>query len=112
MAGEHKCIFCYEAGLPLTVENVRKQKRFHPRCGTSFLLIVLILGILVSSIVTWDSLLLRVLLKIITLPIVCSVSYEIIKLAGRCQNPFTRAISAPGMWLQRLTTQEPDDLGD
>lgn len=62
-----------------------------------------------SSIVTWDSLLLRVLLKIITLPIVCSVSYEIIKLAGRCQNPFTRAISAPGMWLQRLTTQEPDD---
>lgn len=107
--GEHKCIFCYEAGLPLTVENVRKQKRFHPRCGTSFILIVLILGILVSSIVTWDSLLLRVLLKVVTLPIVCSVSYEIIKLAGRCRNLFTRAISAPGMWLQRLTTQEPDD---
>lgn len=107
--GEHKCIFCYENGLPLTVENVKAQKRFHPRCGTSFLLIVLILGILVASVVTWNNLLIRVLLKVITFPIVCGVSYEIIKLAGRHQNLATRIISAPGMWLQRLTTQEPDE---
>ncbi len=106
---EHKTIFCYEAGEELTVENVRKQKRFHPRCGTSFLLIVVIVSVLVTSFVTWQSPWLRVALKILLLPVVVGISYEIIKLAGRYTNLCTRIISAPGMWLQHLTTQEPDD---
>ena len=106
---EHKCIFCYEAGDALTVENVRKQRRFHPRCGTSFLLIVLVLSILVSSIVTWDNMLIRVALKLLMLPVVCGLSYELIKFAGRHTNLLTRIISAPGLWLQRLTTNEPND---
>lgn len=106
---EHKCIFTYEAGLPLTVENVRRQKRFHPRCGTSFLLIVMILSILIFSVVTWDNILVRILLKLALLPVVCGISYELIKLAGRYTNVVTRIISAPGLWLQRLTTREPDD---
>lgn len=105
---EHKTIFCYEHGNDLTVENVLKEKRFHPRCGTSFLLIVLILSILVSSVVTWDSLVLRVVLKIACLPLVVGIAYEIIKFAGRHDNILTRIISAPGLWLQRLTTAEPD----
>lgn len=105
---EHKTIFCYEHGQEMTVENVLKEKRFHPRCGTSFLLIVLVLSILVFSVVTWDSLVLRVVLKFAFLPLVVGVAYEIIKFAGRHDNPFTRAISAPGLWLQRLTTAEPD----
>ena len=106
---EHKTIACYEHGEELTVENIRKYTRFHPRCGTSFLLIVLIISILVSSVVTWNSLVIRVLLKLLMLPIVVSISYEIIKLAGRYDNPVTRIVSAPGLWLQRLTTREPDD---
>lgn len=106
---EHKTIFCYEKGLELNVENVRKQIRFHPRCGTSFLLIVLIISILVSSIVTWDNLLLRVVLKVLSIPVIVGVAYEIIKFAGRHDNLLTRIISAPGLWLQRFTTQEPDD---
>lgn len=106
---EHKTIFCYEAGEELTVENVKKQKRFHPRCGTSFLLIVVIVSVLVTSFVTWNSPWLRVVLKILLLPVVVGISYEIIKLAGRYTNLCTRIISAPGMWLQHLTTQEPDD---
>lgn len=106
---EHKTIACYEAGEELTVENVRGKSRYHPRCGTSFLLIVLVISILVFSAVTWSSILLRVGLKLLSLPIVVGVAYEIIKLAGRYDNPVTRAVSAPGMWLQRLTTVEPDD---
>jgi uncharacterized protein YqhQ len=106
---EHKTIACYEAGEELTVENVRTKKRFHPRCGTSFLLIVLVVSILVFSVVTWSSVVLRVLLKLLMLPLVVGVAYEIIKLAGRFDNILTRAISAPGIWLQRLTTVEPDD---
>ncbi len=105
---EHKTIFCYEHGQELTVENVQKFQRFHPRCGTSFLLIVLVISILVFSVVTWDSLFLRVFLKLLLLPVVVGIAYEIIKFAGRHDNPFTRAISAPGLWLQRLTTSEPD----
>ena len=107
--GEHKTIACYEAGDELTVENVRKYTRFHPRCGTSFLLIVLVISILVTSVVTWNSLLVRVVLKIALLPVVVGIAYEIIKLAGRYDNWATRIISAPGLWLQRLTTNEPDD---
>ena len=106
---EHKTIFCYEQGLELTVENVRKQKRFHPRCGTSFLLIVLVISILVSSVITWESVLVRVGLKILLLPVTVGISYEIIKFAGRHDNWLTRIISAPGLWFQNFTTQEPDD---
>lgn len=106
---EHKTIACYEAGDELTVENVKKHVRFHPRCGTSFILIVLIISILMFSVVTWDQLWLRIVLKFALLPVVVGISYEIIKLAGRYDNIVTRIISAPGLWLQRLTTNEPDD---
>ena len=109
---EHKTIFCYEAGLPLTVENVREQKRLHPRCGTSFLILVMIISILVFSLLpssTWDNLALRVLYRLLLLPLVAGLSYEAIKFAGRCDNLFTRIISTPGMLLQRITTKEPDD---
>ena len=106
---EHKTIFCYEHGEELTVENVRKYTRFHPRCGTSFLVIVLLLSILVSSMVSWNNLWMRVGLKVLCLPIIMSLSYECIKFAGRHDNLFTRILSAPGLWTQRLTTREPDD---
>ena len=99
---EHKTIFCYEHGEELTVENVRKYTRFHPRCGTSFLVIVLLLSILVSSMVSWDNLWMRVVLKVLCLPIIMSLSYECIKFAGRHDNLFTRILSAPGLWTQRL----------
>ena len=106
---EHKTIACYEAGEELTPENAKKFKRFHPRCGTSFLLIVLILGIIVFSVVTWDSLLIRTVLKVVLIPVVVGLAYEIIRLAGRYDNIVTRIVSAPGLWLQRITTNEPDE---
>ena len=106
---EHKTIACYEKQLPLTVENIREQVRFHPRCGTSFILIVLVISILVSSVITVDQLLWRVLFKMLLLPVVIGLAYEIIKFAGRHDNIVTRIISAPGLWFQRLTTFEPDD---
>ena len=106
---EHKTIACYEAGEELTVENVRHHRRFHPRCGTSFMILVLIVSILLFSVLPWSSTGLRVVLKLLLLPVVMGVSYELIKLAGRYDNLFTRIISAPGLWLQRLTTFEPDD---
>ena len=106
---EHKTIACYEAGEELTVENVRHHRRFHPRCGTSFMILVLIVSILLFSVLPWSSTGLRVVLKLLLLPVVMGVSYELIKLAGRYDNIFTRIISAPGLWLQRLTTFEPDD---
>ena len=108
---EHKSIACYEAGEELTVENVRKHTRFHPRCGTSFILIVLIVSILVFSLLqfSWGNLWLRFGLKILMLPVVVGISYEIIKYAGGHDNPLTKILSAPGLWLQRLTTAEPDD---
>lgn len=105
---EHKTIACYEAGEELTVENVRRHTRFHPRCGTSFLLIVLVVSVLVFSLVTWENLVVRVLLKIALLPVTVGISFEIIRYAGRYSNPLTHLISAPGLWLQRLTTAEPD----
>ena len=98
-----------ENGLPLTVENIRKQRRFHPRCGTSFLILTLLVSILVSSLVTWDTLWLRVVLKILVLPIIMGISFELIQFAGRHDNLLTKIISAPGLWLQRLTVLEPDD---
>ena len=106
---EHKTISCYEAGDELTVENIKRNSRFHPRCGTSFLLIVLIISILVSSVLPWSGTLLRAGLKIVMLPVVMGIAYEIIRLAGRYDNIVTRIVSAPGLWLQRLTTCEPDD---
>ncbi len=106
---EHKTIACYEAGEELTPENAKKHSRFHPRCGTSFLIIVLILSIIVFSVVSWDNLLIRTLLKICLLPVVVGFAYELIRLAGRYDNVVTRVISAPGMWLQRITTNEPDE---
>lgn len=106
---EHKTIACYEAGRALTVDNVRPCIRFHPRCGTSFLLLVLLLSIIVGACITTEVLWLRMLLKLALLPAVMSVGYEIIKICGRYDNLLTRCISAPGLWLQRITTQEPDD---
>lgn len=119
---EHKTIRCYEAKLPLTVENVRKQTRLHPRCGTSFLFVVIIISILVFSIASillrpvtpvFDSgilnALVRVALKLLLLPIVVGISYEFNRIVGRYDNWLTHALSAPGMWLQYLTTNEPDD---
>ncbi len=106
---EHKTIACYEGLEELTVENCRKYTRFHPRCGTSFLFLVLLISILISSAVTWSNVLVRMLLKLLLLPVVTGVAYELIKLAGRYDNFLTRIISAPGLWLQRLTTSEPDD---
>lgn len=106
---EHKSVACYEAGLPLTVENVRPQRRFHPRCGTSFLFLVVFISIIVGSFISWDNPAIRILLKLALIPVVVGISYELIKLAGRSDGILTRIISAPGMWLQRITTCEPDD---
>ncbi|MBQ3575257.1 MAG: DUF1385 domain-containing protein, partial [Clostridia bacterium] len=106
---EHKTIFCYEAGLPLTVENVRKQKRLHPRCGTSFLILTLLVGIVVGMFIHIDNRILYTLAKLATFPVVIGIGYELIKLAGRKNNLLTRIISAPGTWLQKITTREPDD---
>lgn len=106
---EHKSIFTYENNLELTVENARGQSRLHPRCGTSFLFIVMIVSILVFSVTTWSNVWARMLFRLLLLPVVVGISYELLKLAGRYDNLFTRIISAPGKALQRLTTQEPDD---
>ena len=106
---EHKTIFCYEAGMELTPENARKFKRFHPRCGTSFILIVFVVSILIFTFVRLNNPLLMTLLRLALLPVTIGISYEIIKFAGKHDNLFTRIISAPGLWLQRLTTKEPDD---
>ena len=122
---EHKTIRCYEAGLPLSVENVRKQTRLHPRCGTSFLLIVMVISILVFSIASSGLLsvvpaleamrgsflyrLVMIAFKLLLLPIVVGITYEINRWCGKHDNAFTKALSAPGMWMQNFTTNEPDD---
>ena len=106
---EHKTIFCYEAGLPLTVENARAQSRFHPRCGTSFLFLVIFVSILIFSLIRTEGTLARMGLHLLLLPVVVSLSYELIKWAGRHDNTLTRIVSAPGKAIQRLTTAEPDD---
>ena len=106
---EHKSIFCYEHSDELTVENVKKYKRFHPRCGTSFLFIVMIVSIILFSFISWDNMYTRLLYRLLLMPLVAGISYELIKLAGRYDNLFTRIISAPGVWMQHLTTKEPDD---
>ncbi len=106
---EHKTIFCYENRLPLTVENVRKQSRFHPRCGTSFLLVVVVVSILVNSLVRLDNSFVRMLCHLLLLPAVVGISYEINRWCGKHDNFLSRILSAPGKWLQRITTNEPDD---
>ena len=122
---EHKTIRCYEAGLPLTVENVRQQTRLHPRCGTSFLLVVMVISILVFSVASSALLsvvpaleamrgsflyrLIMIVFKLLLLPVVVGITYEINRWAGRHDNGFTRILTAPGMWMQNFTTNEPDD---
>ncbi len=113
---EHKTIACYERGLPLTVENVKKQIRFHPRCGTSFIFLILIVSIIFSTVLNTalpksitDIRALWIAIKILFLPLMMGIGYEVIKYAGKHDNIFVRIVSAPGLWLQRLTTQEPSE---
>lgn len=106
---EHKTIACFEAGLELNVANVKKQTRFHPRCGTSFIFITLIISILVMCLIPFTVVWQRVVSSIILLPLMLGISYELIRIAGRYDNLFTKIISAPGLYIQRLTTKEPDD---
>ena len=106
---EHKTIFCYEAGLPLTVENIRKQSRFHPRCGTSFMILVIIISIFLYAVLPWTSTGLRIVYKLCMFPLLVGVCYEILKWAGRSHSMLSRIVSQPGLWMQRLTTFEPDD---
>ncbi len=106
---EHKSIFCFERGAELTPENAREFKRFHPRCGTSFLALTLLVSIVISTLITTDSVWLRAGLRIGLIPLMMGVAFECIQLAGKHDNVFTRILSAPGMWFQRLTTKEPDE---
>ena len=109
---EHKTIFCYEAGLELNVENVKKQSRFHPRCGTSFLVITLLIGILLGLFIQAEPFgiaFLRPVFKLLLLPLMVGVGYEAIKFCGKFDNKFTRIIATPGLWAQRITTKEPDE---
>jgi len=106
---EHKCINCVESGLPLTVENVRKSSKEHKRCGTSFMLFVMIVGIVLLFFVKAESVIMRVVIRIALLPVIAGISYELIKWAGRSTNPVVCMLSKPGLWLQHLTTKEPDD---
>lgn len=106
---EHKCINCIESGLELTVENVRKSSRLHKRCGTSFLLIVMLISIIFFMFIRVDSRILRLVLRLLLIPVISGVSFEFIRLAGRSDNFLVNMISKPGLWLQKITTREPDD---
>ncbi len=112
---EHKTIFCYENGLPLTVENIKKQSRFHPRCGTSFIFLVIIISIVVTSLVAIlfpglrETRLVWMAVKILLLPVLLGIGYEVLKFAGSHDNLFVKITSAPGLWMQRITTKEPTD---
>ena len=106
---EHKCINCIEHGLPLTVENIRKSSRQHKRCGTSFLFLVLAISIVLLLLIRVDSAVMRVVVRILLLPVIAGVSYEVLKLAGRSDNILISLISSPGLAIQKLTTKEPDD---
>jgi uncharacterized protein YqhQ len=106
---EHKTIFAYENMDELTVENVRKHTRFHPRCGTTFIFVVVIISILVFALTGWHSRLLNVVIRLALLPVIAGVSYELFKLAARSESKLIKLVSYPGILLQRITTQEPDD---
>ena len=106
---EHKTIACYEAQKELTVENIRPMCRFHPRCGTSFIMIVILISIIVGMFLPWKNIGIRLLMQLVLLIPEASIAYELIKLAGRYDNIFTKIISAPGLWLQHITTKEPND---
>lgn len=106
---EHMAVHCYENGDPLTVENAKKYKTLHPRCGTSFLLIVMIVSILLFSFLGWPGILFRIISRILLFPLVAGISYEFIRFAGRSDSKIARLFSLPGMWLQLLTTRQPDD---
>ncbi len=107
---EHKSIFCYESGEELTVENVKKQCRFHPRCGTSFIFVILIISIFIHSLpfVPWSNVFLRMLTNLLLIPLIVGIGFEFIMFAGKHDNVVTRILSAPGLWMQRITTREPD----
>lgn len=112
---EHKTIFCYENGLELNIENVRQQSRFHPRCGTSFMILMILISVIFSTLVqmifpsVYNIYWLWVVIKILLVPLTCGVGFEVLKICGRYDNIITRIISAPGLWLQRITTKEPED---
>ena len=112
---EHKTIFCFEKGLPLTVENVREQRRFHPRCGTSFMILMILISVIISTLVqiifpkVYDLAFWWILIKIALIPLICGIGFEVLKICGKYDNIITKIISAPGMWLQRITTKEPED---
>ncbi len=106
---EHKCINCIEHGLELNVENVKKSSKQHKRCGTSFLLIVMLISVVVFMFIRVDSRILQLVLRLLLIPVIAGVSYEFIRLAGRYDNWFVNLLSRPGLWMQRLTTKEPDD---
>ena len=112
---EHKTIFCYENGLDLTVENVKKQSRFHPRCGTSFIFVIIIISVIISSAISvtfkdlHENTVLWMAVKLLILPLIAGISYEFIKYAGKHDNIIVKILAAPGLWMQRLTTKEPDD---
>ena len=104
---EHKTIWTYESGEELTVENVKRHSRLHPRCGTNFLLIVMVVSIFVFAFLGWPNLVERIASRVLLMPVVAGISYEMIRLAGRTQNPVIQALFRPGLWLQYLTTREP-----
>ena len=112
---EHKTIFAYEKGLELNVENVRTQSRFHPRCGTSFMILMILISVIVSTVVqmifpnVYSIRWLWVVAKLLMIPLICGIGFEVLKICGKYDNIVTRIISAPGMWLQRITTKEPED---
>ncbi len=106
---EHKSVACYEKHLPLTPEYAKTCTRFHPRCGTSFIFVMLLLSIAVNSFLTWDNTWLRFGSKILTIPLIVGIGFEFIRYAGKHDNAFTKIVSAPGLWMQRITTREPDE---
>lgn len=106
---EHKSVACFEAGLELTPENAKTCTRFHPRCGTSFIFVMLIISIVVNSFLTWDNVWIRFASKLLLLPLIIGLGFEFIMYAGKHDNLFTKIVSAPGLWMQRITTKEPDE---
>ena len=106
---EHKCINCIEHGMELNVENVRRSSKEHKRCGTSFLLIVMVISILFFMVIRVDNLWLRIVSRIVLIPVIAGVSYEFLRLAGRSESRLVNLLSRPGLWMQGLTTSEPDD---